>query len=243
MKRRLIIIVVLIVPMLIYMLHNFVINKNECNLYNSAEWHYIYEHKDEYPESLIELAKRNEETLTFVYEYKNKKEQSMSIKDDIQDGMPLLLQWDQRWGYEKYGNDYIAVNGCGPTCLAMVASYLKQDDGLNPYYISRYAYKKGYLSDVGTSWELMTNGAIEFGLEVKELGLDENKIIDCIKQGKPIICSMSKGIFTSTGHFIVLREYRDGNIYVNDPNSIIKSRTGYDFDEIKYQIKNLWCYE
>lgn len=242
MKRRLVIIAILIVPMFIYMIHNFIIDKNERDLYDNSKWKYIYEHKSDYPESLIELAKRNEETIAFVYEYKDRKELSMNIEENLEDGIPLLLQWDQRWGYEKYGNDYIAVNGCGPTCLSMVASYLRQDSSLNPYFISKFAYKKGYLSDVGTSWELMTDGARELGLNVRKISLNENRIIECLMERKPIICSMSKGIFTSTGHFIVLREYKDGKIFVNDPNSIIKSGIGYDFHEIKNQIKNLWCY-
>lgn len=34
--------------------------------------------------------------------------------------IPLLLQWDERWGYSVYGDNMIAVNGCGPTAVAMV---------------------------------------------------------------------------------------------------------------------------
>ncbi len=36
--------------------------------------------------------------------------------------IPLLLQWDERWGYSVYGDNMIAVNGCGPTAVAMVVS-------------------------------------------------------------------------------------------------------------------------
>lgn len=243
MKRRITIILIIIVPMLIYMFNNFVFNNNDRYLYNDKEWKYIYEHQSEYPDTLFSLAKRNKEALSFVYQYKDRKDISMSIKEDInQDDIPLLLQWDKRWGYKKYGDDYIAVNGCGPTCLSMVVGHLTKNDRFNPYFISQYAYKRGYLNDIGTSWELMTVGARTLGVNVEEIALDENIIRDCLDSGYPIICSMSKGIFTSTGHFIVLREYKDGKIYVNDPNSIEKSKRGYEFKDIKNQIKNLWCY-
>lgn len=243
MKRRIAIIFILIVPMLVYMLHNFVLNPDDKYLYKDKEWLYIYEHQNEYPSSLITLAKNNKEALSFVYEYKDHKEQAIDIKKEINnDKMPLFLQWDQRWGYLLYGDDYIAVQGCGPTCMSMVGSYLKKNENWNPYFMAQYAYQNGYLSDVGTSWDFMLTGARRLGLEVEELSVNEMIIKDRLQKGYPIICSMSKGIFTSTGHFIVLREYKDGKIYVNDPNSYIKSQKGYEFDDIKNQIKNLWCY-
>ena len=124
----------------------------------------------------------------------------------------------------------------------MVVSYLKQNPQYNPYYIAQYAYQKGYYSQAGTTWALMNEGASHFGVKVQELSLDENAIAEALKQGQPIICSVRKGIFTSEGHFIVLREYKDGLIYVNDPNSPIKSQKGYTFQELYSQIRNLWVY-
>ena len=47
--------------------------------------------------------------------------------------MPLLLQWDERWGYRYYGDQMMAINGCGPTCLSMVVSYLTQNGRYHPY--------------------------------------------------------------------------------------------------------------
>ena len=37
MKRRLVIIAILIVPMFIYMIHNFIIDKNERDLYDNSK--------------------------------------------------------------------------------------------------------------------------------------------------------------------------------------------------------------
>ena len=249
MKNKIcVVIAILIIPIMIFLADQFLFKETvhvDATFDQSEEWDYINEHQNEYPSSLLQLATRNKETIPFVAGYlkESKKTYSMNLKEDLKDGkIPLLLQWDKRWGYKSYGDDMMAVNGCGPTCLSMVASYLKQDTKLHPYYIARFAIENGYMTGSSTSWLLMSEGAERLGLNVEELSLDENQIIDHLKQGHLIICSVSKGIFTTTGHFIVLREYKDGKIYVNDPNSQEKSHTGYTFEEIQYQIKNLWVY-
>lgn len=61
----------------------------------------------------------------------------MNVQDDLKTGgIPLLLQWDERWGYKNYGDNIMAINGCGPTCLSMVVSYLKQNGQYHPYCCS-----------------------------------------------------------------------------------------------------------
>lgn len=135
----------------------------------------------------------------------------------------------------------MAINGCGPTCLSMVVSYLTQNGRYHPYYMAQYSEQNGYYSQDGTSWSFMIRGAQACGVDAKQLSLDENLIKEELMQGHPIICSVSKGIFTMTGHFIVLSEYKNGKIRVLDPNSQKKSHY-YSFDEFSNQIRNLWVY-
>ena len=52
---------------------------------------------------------------------------------------------------------------------------------------------------------------------------------------------MGPGDFTTTGHFIVLTEYKNGKIRVNDPNSRKNSEKEWEYDAIKNQIRNLWA--
>ena len=59
-----------------------------------------------------------------------------------------------------------------------------------------------------------------------------------LASGSPIICSMGPGIFTSSGHFIVLTGYQDGSFTVHDPASKMRSSKTYTFDEFSDQIKN-----
>lgn len=246
-KKVLIVIAIVIIPLIILLLDCLVFN--DCKFIeptydNSSDWQYIVDHKDEYPSSLIKLALHNKEAIAFVaaYPHQSKVYFSLNLTDDLKNrDMPHFLQWDQRWGYKKYGDDFMAINGCGPTALSMVASYLTDNPSYNPYYIAQYAYQRGYYTKEGTSWKLMKEGAIDLGLKVTELGLDEQVLIHSLNQSAPIICSVRAGIFTTTGHFIVIKEYKDGLFYVYDPNSLLKSK-GYSYQELHSQIKNLWSY-
>lgn len=77
---------------------------------------------EEYPEELLEMLSKNIEMLEFVIDYPERKGKlySDNIGEVTRGDIPLLLQWDQRWGYADYGNSSIAVSGCGPTALSMV---------------------------------------------------------------------------------------------------------------------------
>ncbi|MFR7589892.1 MAG: C39 family peptidase [Longibaculum sp.] len=248
MKRKWIIgLIILLIPFMILFLDHLIFKEEiplNAKAHQSSSWQKIVDHQNDYPPALLKLAMRNEEAIDFVAEYPQRNQNlSMSLEKDLKKGgIPLLLQWDKRWGYRYYGDEMLAINGCGPTCFSMVVSYLKQNPRYNPYFIAKYAYQNGYYQSAGTSWDFMTSAAQHFDIQATQLSLDENLIISELQQGHPIICSVSQGIFTTEGHFIVLREYKDGLIYVNDPNSRLKSQKGYRFDEIKTQIKNLWAY-
>ena len=168
-----------------------------------------------------------------------------SIGDDFVTGeIPALIQWDERWGYAPYGSEtIIAVSGCGPTALSMVISGLLQDASITPAVVADYASSNGYLDEnLDTKWELMTNGVEHFGISGSILGLDENAMINVLSVGCPIICSMGPGIFTTTGHFIVLTGYQDGAFAVHDPASKVRTSQTYTFQEISGQIKNMWYF-
>lgn len=67
-------------------------------------------------------------------------------------------------------------------------------------------------------------------------------------QGKPVISSQGPGLFTSFGHFIVLRGVTfDGRVLVNDPNdSPAKNYASRAFDmgsEIHPTSRNYWIFE
>ena len=159
--------------------------------------------------------------------------------------IPLFLQWDERWGYETYGSDFLAVTGCGPTCLSMVWCGLSGETEWNPLKTANMAEESGYyVAGAGSSWSLMTEGAAQMGLIADEVIFDAEHIIAELEAGSPVICVMGPGDFTTSGHFIVLSGVdEEGKIIVRDPNSKINSKKTWNVDDLMRQIKNLWSYE
>ena len=198
----------------------------------------------EWPEELLDLLEKNPEAQDFVLNYPIKKDLNPEIDLteylDTND-VPLLLQWDERWGYSQYAGELMGLSGCGPTCLSMVCLYLLDDASYTPEYIAEFATENGYsVSGNGSSWTLISEGGEKLGLDVTEIPLDENRIIRNLEVGNPIICVMGPGFFTSTGHFIVMTEYEDGYVKVNDPNSPNRSEQTWKLTEVMEQIRNLW---
>lgn len=208
----------------------------------------VLNHADEYPQSLLTLLENNPETAGFVKGYltEAEKEHKIDLSSEVKKGViPSFLQWDKRWGYETYGNDMIAITGCGPTCLSMVVCGLTGDTSWSPLKVARFAEENEYYeAGNGSKWSLMSSGAEELGLTAKELPLDENKVKEELGQGNPIICIMGPGDFTTSGHYIVMRGLSsDGQILINDPNSKKRTKEKWDFEDISSQIRNLWVYD
>ncbi len=200
----------------------------------------------EYPEDLLMMLSKNIEMLDFVLEFNNQK--GKTLDDNVgkikKDEIPLLLQWDKRWGYTKYGDNYLAINGCAPTTLSMVIAGLTGNNKITPAVISKYATENGYyVEGIGTSWDIMTVGAKHFGITGTNINLNKNDIYYYLENGNPIICSMAQGDFTATGHFIVLTQIKNGKIKVNDPNSKSRSNKLWDYEILESQIKNLWVFQ
>lgn len=197
-----------------------------------------------YPEKLKKLFQNNKEARDFVLSYYEKKDMDFEIDLSIhlsKDEMPLFMQWDERWGYKEYAGNLMGLSGCGPTCLSMVAFHLTQNEKYTPLHMAQFSEKNGYYeSGNGTLWTLFTHGAVKLGFTVKEVPLWKSAVIEHLENGKPIICNVGKGVFTESGHYIVLTRYEKGKIYVNDPNRKSNSK-GWEFEDFSDQIKNMWA--
>lgn len=208
----------------------------------------ILQNPGQYPARLLESLARNPELLDFTLDYPDKKGTSsdrIDLSGKYQAGqIPLLMQWDEDWGYAPYGEGFIALDGCGPTCLSMVAVGLTGDTSLNPKAVAAFSEKNGYLDAKtgSTLWTLMSEGAQKLGLNSRELPLEESRMIQELSEGHPIICSLRPGDFTTVGHFIVLYEYSDGAFRVRDPNSRSRSEETWSYQTLKPQIRNLWVF-
>ena len=200
------------------------------------------------PNNIIEFGNKYPEAEVFVKNYPRWKDKNfdMDITNEVTEGaIPLFLQWDKRWGYKKYGSSFIGVVGCGPTCLSMVICGLTGNLEWNPYNVAKFSEDNGYYIDgQGTSWELMTTGAKQLGLEAEYGIVDESYIHTHLNSDTPMICSMYPGDFTYTGHFIVLTGIdSDGKIIVNDPNSVNNSTIHWNMEKILPQIRSIWSFQ
>lgn len=206
----------------------------------------IYDDAQNYPEKMLEALANNPEMADFVAQYTGNEEiQNTGLTEiEKEQPYPLFLQWDARWGYAAYGdNSNIGLSGCGPTSLAMVLYYLTGDETITPDKIAAYSMENGYyLSGTGTKWALITDFPLLYGIRVKQLGLDEEKMISELARGNMIICAMREGDFTAGGHFIVIYGYDSMGFKVNDSNCVARSQKSWTFQEIKNQIKNIWSF-
>lgn len=199
-----------------------------------------------YPPNVIELLNKNTETIQFVENYGEKKDNPCpdTIGTNLEKGqIPLLLQWDERWGYAPYGTSIIAVSGCGPTCMSMVVAGLTGDASVTPDKVAAYGSANGYVDEENnTLWRFMQEAPANWNVKARELPLVESMVQAELQAGHPIICSVTEGDFTTSGHFIVLTGYNNGTVTVNDPFSNKNSAKLWTFSAIQDQIKAMWVY-
>ena len=138
-------------------------------------------------------------------------------------------QLDDRYADEPYGTDDIGGYGCGPTSMAIVVSSLTNDT-VDPIEMAEWAYQNGYwCSKSGSYHSLIPGAAKAWCLPVDGCTASEPlRIVDALSQGKLVVALMTKGHFTSSGHFIVLRGIQDDKILVADPASYNRSQKAWD---------------
>lgn len=143
-------------------------------------------------------------------------------------------QLDERWADLPYGTDNIGGYGCGPTSMAIVVSSLT-DQTVDPPTMAEWAYQNGYWCSGNGSYHSLIPGAAEgFGLQWESISTDDPQaVVDALASGKLIVALMSKGHFTSSGHFMVLRGVTsEGKILVADPASKKRSEQEWDISII-----------
>lgn len=156
---------------------------------------------------------------------------------EFTDGQTTVVyynQLDERFANEPYGTDNIGGYGCGPTAMAIVVSSLTSDT-VDPIQMARWSYENGgWCSKSGSYHALIPNAAEAWGLPVEGCTASEpQRIVDALADGKLVVAIMSKGHFTKSGHFIVLRGVTsDGKILVADPASYSRSEKQWDLSII-----------
>ena len=159
--------------------------------------------------------------------------------------IPHYLQTD--YGNIPYGGGSIASSGCGPTSFAMIASYLTGTT-ITPVDAVSWCGNSYYKPGVGTYWSYFAAAASHFGCGSVTQTSDANTVLKALSEGHPVISSQRAGLFTSGGHFIVLRGVTaGGKVLVNDPNdSASKNYINREFDmmsEVHATSNAYWIFD
>lgn len=151
----------------------------------------------------------------------SKKANHYLAKENPSKQLSLILQTDKRWGQKSYGqeskNNDLAHNGCALVSLAMIHSFWEKRP-VNPTEILQWAKNDYYVSEQGTSWQIFADFASKNDYQFENIGNYYNRASQLMNQGIPIIVSVKKGTFTTSGHIMVLYKNETGALKVYDPN-------------------------
>ena len=136
-------------------------------------------------------------------------------------GLTYYSQADDRWADELYTStknktQTMKSSGCGPTACAMVVTASKGT--ILPTTMAKLFVDNGYRTpNSGTSWGAFSFTADYFGFNEYYTTTDYNKAMDYLGKGYYVIASCSSGLFTTSGHFIVLTGLSGNTINIYDP--------------------------
>lgn len=169
-------------------------------------------------------------------------------------------QADARWGSVSYSakgeSTTIGKAGCGPTCCAMVIASLK-DKNVTPKETCAWSLKHGYKAlKQGTYYTYFAPQLAQYGIECRRVNTvniygsntetaraAHNLIESELKAGNWIIACMGKGVWTSSGHYVLAYKTEGGRIYINDPASEKAMRECNDLKLWESQVKYYWIVE
>lgn len=199
------------------------------------------------PAAIWDKVLAQPDTMEFAanFYYYSDADLDMDISADVIEGeVPLFLQWDKRWGYELYGGNYMGINGCAPTALAIVYAGLTGNTDVTPYDLALYAVDSGlYLPGQGTKWELMETGGRDLGLQVQRIWKDENAIRQALADGKLLTVRVGAGDFTDGGHFLVVCGIDENDMLtIRDPNSREKTAQLWELKRVMEQATCFWSF-
>jgi len=147
-------------------------------------------------------------------------------------------QTDSRWGNVPFGRSgTIGTSGCGPAALAMVVATMTNHN-VTPREVAAWAVANGFRAEgMGSYHSLMPAGGRHYGLNVEGIGRDSHRLVEALENGNLVIAIMSRGHFTSSGHFIVLRGITaEGRILVADSASYARSNQTWNLHLIMNEL-------
>lgn len=166
-------------------------------------------------------------------------------------------QTDSRWGSLPYRvpgeTSTVKSSGCGPTAMADVLAALVSPY-IDPVTCASWSRQHGYkVLRSGTSYSYPVAQAAAYGVSVRRLNTANayNRPADAVhgqalaelQAGNWLVACMGKGLWTSSGHYIVVYGYSAGKVYICDPASSKAARLCNTWELFKSQVKYYWGVE
>lgn len=164
------------------------------------------------------------------------------------------LQTDPRWKNVDYSTTgettTIGGSGCGPTSAAMLIETLTGQN-FTPVDACAWALSHGYKAlNQGTYHSYFVPQFAANNITCKRLNTSSiggnvsspvhDQALVLLKEGWYLIALMGKGLWTSSGHYIVVW-WEDGKIRINDPASTKATRLTGDPATFRAQCKYYWA--
>ena len=169
----------------------------------------------------------------------------------------IYYQTDARWKNVPYAvrgeSSTLGGSGCGPTSMAMVlATWV--DKNVTPATECAWALRNGYKAkNQGTYYSYFVPAAKRYNLKCTRVNTESiygNNKSSChdtakkaIENNHLVIACMGKGLWTKSGHYILVYNIQGNTIYINDPASSRVERTQGDYSLFKKQVKYYWIIE
>lgn len=172
-------------------------------------------------DALLELALDEPEAVSFVANYPDLPKTGQAYNDKVAQGtVPILYDWDIRWGAVAYGAHALALTGSGPTALSMACMGLT-GEAKTPADIAELAVQAGAATgDSGTSASFFSATAEELGLSVGEHDSTADNITQVLDAGTYLLLEAKAGSLTQSAHWVLLvTENSDNTVVVHDPTS------------------------
>lgn len=165
----------------------------------------------------------------------------------------FYLQTDPRWKdtpYQVKGETAtIGGSGCGPTCAAMVLETLTGQT-ITPVDTCTWAVQHGYKAfRQGTYYSYFAAQFAAYGISCRQMlgsrlsNQPDHPVHDQVRQylsdGYYVIALMGPGLWTRSGHYVLLRAW-DDKVRINDPASSKAARLNGDPATFRREVRNYW---
>lgn len=150
-------------------------------------------------------------------------EHAMAVPNLFQtDFDAIITEWE---GESKS----VSTSGCGMMCVTMALSYYQKDEAPAPMSVMKWAVESGLFKGNGLTRNNVQRLAEDYGLGGTWHRLNPFTMRRFLRQGHLIIAYMGNGMFTTGGHYILLRgTTADGAILVSDPYDVEKSEQAFN---------------